>query len=355
MSIEAKKFLDEKMLAKNNRYILSYKKGKLFVRNSNDRRLVQKLKIHKGYKSIPMIERILRYEPRVAVAIAEDVFLFSDHGAIYKYDIGANIINPVHYFRKGMNNPLAFCVRKDEKSKVIEILYGEYVWNTEKGPISIYRYNLKEWEKVYTFQANTVKHIHNIVYDKFKNRYIILTGDENSESALWETSIDFSDVKMIVGGSQSCRACVAYPTAHGIYFATDTPIEQNWLCFVDDGKHIEKICKIPGPCIYGRGEKKKFYLATSVEGDPSLSKWKYRLSNKLGNGVRDRKVHIMVFDREKSLIEVGQLKKDWLPMWLFQFGNAQFPYSSDGKVYFTTQSTKEKGTYVLLDVNVNRA
>lgn len=352
MHIETKKFIEEKMLAKNNKYILAYKKGCLLLRNSADRQLIQMLKIHRYYKTIPIVERILRYEPRLAVSITDDVFFYSDHGAIYKYDIRENNVSAIHYFRKGMNNPLAFCTRRNEQGDVTEILYGEYVWNTEKGPVSIYRYNLEVWEKVYTFPANTVKHIHNIIYDRYKKRYIILTGDENSESALWETK-DFSDVKMLVGGTQNCRACVAYPTPDGIYFATDTPMEQNWLSFIDDYKQIKKICKIPGPCIYGEIENNNLYMATSVEGDPSLGKWRYRLSNKLGNGVTDRNVHILMFTEQKKMIEVTRLKKDILPMWLFQFGNAQFPSTNDGKVYFTTQSTKEKGTYIL-NFNMDR-
>ena len=45
---------------------------------------------------------------------------------------------------------------------------------------------------------------------------------------------------------------------------------------------------------------------------------------------------------------MANLKKDNLPMWLFQFGNAQFPIADDG-IYISTQSTVEKGTYKLYE------
>lgn len=346
-SIIIEKFLNEKMLAKNNLYILSYNKGELFLRDANSKQLIQKKRIHKKHKSFVIIERALRYEPRVATAISDDTFLYTDHGAVYEYDAKYNSVRLVHQFREGMNNPLFFCTTRKNSGDIFDLLYGEYIWNTEKGPVSIYRYRCSKWKKVYSFPANTIKHIHNIIYDKYKGRYIILTGDENRECALWEANYDFSNVSIIGGGSQKYRACVAWPTINGIYFATDTPLEQNWLYFLSDDRKLTQVCEMPGPCIYGIVKNECLYMATSVEGDPELGKWRYRFSNKIGKGVSDRKVHILKMDNTGSVMELGTLRKDWMPMWLFQFGNAQFPYSSDETVYFTTQSTKEKGTYII--------
>ena len=101
---------------------------------------------------------------------------------------------------------------------------------------------------------------------------------------------------------------------------------------------------MPGPCIYGRVFHEALYMATSVEGDPTLGGWKYRLSNKLGKGVKNRNVHIIKCDVNGDITEIAEFKKDKLPMWLFQFGNAQFPDAEDG-LYISTQSTVEKGTY----------
>lgn len=337
-------YIKEKLLAQNNRFLFAYKNGKIIVRRFDNKQIVQKLRIHKGIKTNPFIERLLRYEPRAAVSLNEDIFLYSDHGSIYAYSVSENSIKQQHAFSKGMNNPLSFCVKRDLSGEVTEIIYGEYIWNTEKGPVSIYKYDLNEWKKVYSFPENTVMHIHNIVFDEFNNRYIILTGDEDNESALWEADTDFHNVKMIVGGSQQYRACVAFPTSKGIFYATDTPLEQNWLYFLDKNKEIHKVYKMPGPCIYGRVFDDSLFLATSVEGDPTLGGWKYRFSNRLGKGVQDRYVHIIRCNKKGLVEEISKLKKDVLPMWLFQFGNAQFPPAVDG-VYISTQGTVEKGTF----------
>ena len=341
-------YIKEKLLAGNSKYLLSYQNGQLFLRLTKNRCLVNKLRIHSRSKSSSLVERLMRLEPRVALSLDENIFLYSDHGAIYKYDAETNTVEAIHSFSRGMNNPLSFCVRKDADGRVTEVLYGEYIWNTEKGPVSIYKYDLKEWKKVYSFPANTIVHIHNVFYDQYENQYIIVTGDEDSESAIWTSDINFNNVKKLVGGSQKYRACVAYPTKEGIYYSTDTPLEQNWLYFLDKENTLHGIYRMPGPCIYGKVYDGCLYMATSVEGNPSLGGWKYRLSNKLGKGVTDRNVHIIRCNGEGKVEEVAKFKKDALPMWLFQFGNAQFPEAEDG-IYISTQSTNEKGTYKLVE------
>lgn len=341
-------FIPEKMLCKNRKYILGYKNGYLIIRNCQDLKCIKKNRIHPWYKSFTLFERLFRYEPRVAFAINDDKFVFSDCGAVYEYEVNTNIVSLQHSFSREMNNPLSFCIRKDMNGSIIDLIYGEYIWNEKKGPVSIYRYSMNEWKEIYSFPSKTVTHIHNIIYDKFQNRYIIMTGDDDSESALWEADEDFSVVKKIIGGKQCYRACVAIATKEGIYYATDTPLEQNWLYFLSK-EGLKEVYKMPGPCIYGLVCKDNLYMATSVEGDPTLGRWRYRFSSKLGKGVRDRFVHIVKCDIAGRTEEIASFRKDSLPMWLFQFGNAQFVDADDG-IYISTQSTKEKGTFKLVEV-----
>ena len=335
------------MLVRNSRYILAYSRGYLILRNAKNRLFIKKCRIHERYKSIWGIERVLRYVPRMAVDVSEDIFLISDHGFFYMYYVNDNIIRKVYKFSNGMNNPLNVCIKRNDLGEVSAIIFGEYTWNPEKKSVSIYKYDLVTCEKVYTFPAGTITHIHNIILDEVRKRYIILTGDEDKESAIWEANSDFTSVRMIVGGQQKFRACIAYPTSHGIYYATDTPLEKNWLYFLDDDKKVHEIYEMPGPVIYGIVKNNCLYMATTVEGNPKLGKWKYRFSNKLGEGVKDHFVHIIKCDVEGKAEEVARFAKDCLPMWLFQFGNVQFPITNDDKVYVSTQSTKKKGTFIL--------
>lgn len=338
------KYIKEKMLVKNKKYILAYQRGMLILLRADNKEFVKKKRIYTGLRANVLIERLLRYEPRAAVSLNNNTFLYSAHGGIYEYDCSNNSITLKHRFPKDMNNPLSFCERRDGSGKLIEVVYGEYKWNKNKEAVTIYKYDLRKWSKAYTFPPNSILHIHNVVYDDIRNRYIILTGDSNEESAIYESDIEFKNVKKIVGGDQKYRACVVYPVENGIFYATDTPLEQNYVFFLSNEGELKIIYQMPGPCIFGRVYNDSLYMATSVEGDPSLGGWRYRLSNKLGKGVRDRKVHIIKCSKKGDVSEVMNLKKDFLPMWLFQFGNAQFPFAKDG-VYISTQSTVEKGTY----------
>lgn len=349
----AKFYLKERLLCKTDKYLFCYHKGCVVLRKSKDKSIINKLRIQSIMKSTRAAERVLRYEPRAAFQIDDENFAFALHGAVYNYSVKKNIITAEHYFAKGMNNPLKFCVRYDENGNIVEALYGEYIWNTENGSVSIYRYRNKIWSEVFVFPSNSIKHIHNIVYDQYKDRYLILTGDSDSESGIWKADTDFKNVELIISGKQIYRACVAYPTKNGIYYATDTPLEQNKLYKLyennDGSVSLDKIYDMPGPCIYGIILDDNLFMSTSVEGDPSVGKFRYRLSYRLGKGVKDRNVHIIKCSVEGNVSEIASFKKDILPMWLFQFGNALFPVQTDkSALYLCPQSVKgKKGTYVI--------
>ncbi len=336
----------EKILARNYKYYLCYYKGCLYLKNSRFEN-VKKIRIHKWYKSIGLYERLLRKEPRASFALNDHVFIYSDCGYIYSFDVKTLHIECMHKFSKGMNSPLSFCLKKDLRGNVVEALYGEYKQNENKEPISVYKFDLKEWKRIYSFPANTIKHIHHIMYDVNRKRYLILTGDSDRETAIWQANDDFSEVSKIIGDKQVYRSCICMPSEKGLYYATDTPLEENYLCLLTNDNLLKKIAPIHGPCVFGLIKDETLFFATSVEGNPKAGKLKYMLSNKLGEGVKDRFVHILSFNEKKGLVELFKLKKDYLPMTLFQFGNASFVDGGD-LILFSTQSTKKRGTYSII-------
>lgn len=345
MKIEG--ILKEQLLCKSSDYMLCYLKGELIIRSSLDMHVIQKCRIHSILKSSNLIERLFRYKPRTAISIDNNHFLFSDHGKIQRYSISENKIITEHFFSKGMSNPLSFCTRYDDKGKLI-VLYGEYIQNPKREAVSIYRRNYEKWDIIYEFPRNSVKHIHNIFHDKYRNRYLILTGDENSESGIWEADYNFSYVKEIIKGKQQFRACVLFPTEKAIYFATDTPIEQNWLYKLSGHSIIEPICKISGPCIFGIVKQEELFISTSVEGNTLQNRIIYLISNKLGKGVKDYFSHVYRINKNGEVVELIKMKKDIWPLVLFEFGNIKFPNSNDDKIYVCPQSLKAKyGTYIL--------
>ncbi len=351
--LQAELYLKEKLLCKTEKYLLCYHSGFIVLRCSADKKLIHKRRINSHLSSIRLVERALRYEPRAAAQIDDDKFIFSMHGCIYRYNAEDNSIFAEHTFVHGMNNPLDFCVRRDEFGNITDLLYGEYINNSDKKPISIYRRKNDMWVRIYSFSAGTVQHIHNITYDRYKNCYLIMTGDSDAESGIWEADTDFTKVRPIALGRQIYRCCVCFPTKDGIYYPTDTPLESNKLYRLnekDDGTiNLTEICEMPGPCIFGTVINDCLYMATSVEGDPTLGNFRYKFSDKLGKGVKDRLVHIIKYKPNGSASEIASFKKDFLPMWLFQFGNVQFPEQcSNNMLLICPQAVKgEKGTFAI--------
>ena len=344
-----KSYMRETLIGSTKFYQLYFHYGIVKIKEKNSSNIVLKKRIHSIIKSIPIIQRLMRMKPRAVLALDNNSFIFSDHVYVYHCSALDKQLIVEHKFSKGMNNPLSFCTRYDENEKLVDVIYGEYIGNGDRGPVSIYkRVSDKKWDKVYTFPSNTIQHIHNIVFDKFRNRYLIMTGDSDNESGIWDADINFKIVKPIVKGSQKYRACVLMPTENYLYYVTDTPLEQNYVYRLDSNGKTQQVSEMPGPCIFGMEKNGYLYFSTSVEGDPTLGRWKYRLSNKLGAGVKDRYSHLFRLSNEGEIEEITKLKKDWLPMWLFEFGNMKFPFSNEEKVYVCPQSLKAKyGTYII--------
>lgn len=338
----------ENLLCKNDNYFFCYRKGKIVLKDTKSYATIQTLRIHPVFMSFSILERVFRLVPRCAFALNEQEFIYSDHGSIFRYSIKTNSVVKEHTFSKGMSNPLSFCIRRDLNNAIIDVLYGEYIQNDEKGPVAIYKRDNGIWLKVFEFPSNTIKHIHNIIFDKENERYIILTGDNNNESAIWLATINFANVEPIVIGKQKYRACIGYVKSNEIYYATDTPLEQNYLYKLKMDGSVQEICKLPGPCIFGIKKEKYLYIATSVEGNPVLPKWEYMLSSKIGPGLKDRYVHIFRIKENYAHEEILCIKKDFLPMGLFQFGNIIFPSTNDESLYFVPQALViRNGTYIL--------
>lgn len=321
-----KNFLDKKrFLYDSKEFNVSYYKGWITVSNKKDN-IEDKIKLPcnkiEHLLAINRItERLLRLEPRFAEYIGKSSFLMSFHGCMYRISNG-QIIQELTY-RPGMNNPLSICVRGTET------YFGEYWGNPNKEAVSIFKRDEKaNWVRVFSFKPGEVCHIHQIVYDKYRKCFWICTGDKDDESAIWKAEDDFKNVKKYIGGSQQYRTCFIVPQEDCLLYLTDSPNDQNWLYLIKPvEKNIlpRKVAPIPGPCIYGKViDDKRFIFSTSVEPDSTLSKWKYRLLNKLGKGIEKPYSNLIIVSDGKNLQTIDSIKKDNHNMWLFQFGNMRF-------------------------------
>lgn len=335
------------LLADENKYVF-FKKGKLFFSKSiqeTPRFLcrIPQSGLKKLLCNIPLAERMLRLAPRTAAWIDDHSFLIAHRGIVYRIELESGKITQDHMFVSGMNAPLSFASVHGVKGFDDGIVYGNYVGES-KYPISIWHRSMDgAWKEVFCFSKGSVRHVHQIIADPEHDRLLILTGDTGHEVGIWEARDNFATVTPLLQGSQQYRSCFAFVEDDHIYYATDTPLEQNYLYGFDTVNHTTAILnELPGPVIYGtaleRAGERSYLFATSVEPDSRIRGKRYLLTYKRGPGVRDTYSYLYFGNPKKGFRVIAKFKKDFLPMVLFQFGNVLFPAGILRKIYVCPQS-----------------
>ncbi len=216
------------------------------------------------------------------------------------------------------------------------ILWGDYL-ASENNVINIYESKDLgiSWEILYTFPRGMIRHIHNIVYDSYRQLFWVLTGDSNQESGIWKTR-DFKDLKPFLVGSQSYRAMSIIPTEDGLLIPTDTADEENFIQFYSfESSQLKRIKKLDGSAFFAQRINNK-YLVSTVYEPSETNKSKYTdlwISKDLYNW--DRILH---------------LKGDIFSSRPFRYPSIKIPYYSNNYlkdyIYLSTRSVKG-GTYTM--------
>lgn len=329
---------DDKLICANSKYKIFSRGEYVYVKEGKEKVFDGKFELPQRYKLLvkfKIFQRLFRLEARCGVFADEETVIIAYHGAIYRINLKDKLMFVEHRFRMAMNNPLSFCSVGEGCGIEKGILYGEYFGNHNRDSVNIfYRNESGDWTKIYAFKPGEILHVHSIMAHSYRKSIIILTGDEDNESGIWETTDGFATVKKIVGGKQIYRACVSVPYKNGIVYVTDTPLEENGVYYINLNNYpfeAQKLCTVAGPAIYGKLCKDgRMVFSTSVEPDSRISPYfRYAVSMKAGPGVKDMYSHIYQGSPEEGFKEVLAIKKDKLPMLLFGFGTFQFPECED--------------------------
>ena len=211
------------------------------------------------------------------------------------------------------------------------VYVGEYALNPKRKLIRIWGADgkLEKWENVFVFKAGSVRHIHNLVWDKYRKGIWILTGDLNGECGLFFTGDGFRTVDEVVRGGQEYRACDVFCAPDALYYGTDSELRENWFVrFEPEAGKTEKIQALPGSTLYMNRMAGRYFLSTAVE--PSKVN-KYRFAT-LWQSV----------DLSKWT-KVIEFEKDFWPGEYFGFGRIVLPKVEGDSPYvvFTPMSVKK--------------
>lgn len=332
--------------------LLIYKREKLLLMDPKDFTVeeVCDLKIEDSRRAFCFCdfgERLSHIYAYCAIETQNGAYIAFNRG-IYFLDIKKKKLIKEHQFvLEDMRRPLNFYNIKDVSGFDNMVLCPDYSYNEKREAVAIYAKRSEDigWKKVFAFHSNTVRHIHSVIADKYRNRVLIFTGDLGEEAAIWEATENFSKVVKIAGSSQKYRACCGRAYPEGVVIVTDSPFDQNYIYLMkgeDSNTEFKVLEKMPGPVVFWTNYRDKVIFATDVEWNERKAKGlKKYINYERGPGVQDKYVHIFFGEPKAGFKEVEKLKKDIFPMGILGFGNVHFPNGEIAdKIFFYPTAVK---------------
>jgi len=219
---------------------------------------------------------------------------------------GEKEFHVTHVLQRG-TRPLNITVAPDGR-----VFWGEYFDNPERDAVHVYGSNDRgaNWKVVYSFGKGAIRHVHNIVYDQWGNCFWVLTGDMGAECRVLRASVDWSRIDSVISGNQQARAVAAVPREDGLYFASDTPLEQNYIYKLDRQGNLTRLAEIHASVLCGCAVGDAVFFTTMIE--PSAVNL-------------DRSVGVLRRCGGTTCACLQSWKKDHWSEKMFQYGNAFLP------------------------------
>ena len=147
------------------------------------------------------------------------------------------------------------------------LFWGEYFDNARRDAVHVYGSadGGVSWEIVYTFPPGAIRHVHSIIYDPHVRCLWVLTGDEDSECRILRASPDWSAVETVLAGGQQTRATMLVPREDAVYFATDTPFEENHIYRLARDGHLTRLGSMAGSSFWACAVNRALFFSTAVE------------------------------------------------------------------------------------------
>jgi hypothetical protein len=280
---------------------------------------------------LPIINRLLRRSIDHLAVINNSLIIFTNKN-IFKYNIISKEI--VQYNQDTIDYRVLTICNYNKK-----IYFGEYKSNPNRSPMRLLELDPESMliKTIHTFEG--IRHIHGVFFDNYTSTFWITTGDSNAESIIWQTDKSFKSFDRIVYGSQLYRAIKLLFTDNFIYYGTDTPLKENYICRINrESNEVEKLQKVDSSVFWGCKVNNHLFFSTTIE--PSkINTTKYSVIWGSNDG-----------DSWKPL---AKYKKDLWHCRLFQYGQIFFPSGENisNDLYCTPFATKKHMTSIKFDVS----
>lgn len=267
-----------------------------------------------------ILSRLKRLEPKCAGRLSDTEFVISLLRSCWLVDVEKRTCQKLYDNPAGFSEVINFCSTNDG------VYWGDYGRNNQLMRVTVYGLRLTAYglqlNKVYTFEAGTVRHIHNIVEDG--DGFLLFVGDNEEKAGIYRVNSDWTEVKPWKTGQQKYRAVVGFPYYGGVLYATDSVETENHIRLITAVGEEKILSPLNGSCIYGCEIKDDFLFSTTVEPHEGGG-LKSLFIDSLGGGIKSRDVTIMaVSKKDLTVRQVASFRKDGWPMKLFQYGRCIF-------------------------------
>lgn len=201
-----------------------------------------------------LVSRLMRLEVYRMVRTPRGTDVCTSAFGILRRQAGQDRFEVVFRDYQG-RRPISLCV-----DHLGHVYFGEYFDNPARRNVHIFRSDDdgRTWRPCFTFGPDTIRHVHGLEFDPYRERIWVLTGDYEDEARIALASPGLRDMHIVCQGSQQTRACCGVCRPDGFIYATDTPLEQNQIYQLepDTGKRRA----------VGQVQQSVFSMATACEG-----------------------------------------------------------------------------------------
>ena len=281
-----------------------------------------------------MHARVFRRGIHSVVLLSNGDLLLVAGGALFRFNILSGDVETSMVIERG-SRPMNVC--RDDGGN---LFWGEYFRNSGRVAVRIYASedDARNWRVAHTFGGGAIRHVHGVFHDPHDNSIWVTTGDHDHESAIWRTDDQFRTLSRIYGGTQGVRAVQLLFTKDYIYFGTDTPHENNYICrFARNGGEVERIARVDGSVYWGCCAGGNLVFTTAVE------------VSKVNAG---RTASIWFSDNGERWEELLGHRKDFWPNPQFQVGQIFIPPSRNDTEYIFYTPVAVEGDQTICRIKI---
>lgn len=165
----------------------------------------------------------------------------------------------------------------------------------------------------YCFPRGDIRHVHNIVYDPYREHYWILVGDFGHQPGIGALSKNLDHIEWLQRGSQRVRAVGLLVEPDRLLYGTDSDRERNFIVSMEKNTgRVTTIREVEGSSLFAARFGAVRLVSTCVEPNPAC---------------RSRQATLYASSDGDTWSAVMSVRKDFYHMVYFQFGTLVLPIS----------------------------